>query len=1082
MSKSRRDGSRAAKLPLAITFPTSNVKIARFLYFLTTVAIICSSLEILLPSKARGQIIPDTSLGAESSIVTPANINGIDSDRIDGGAIRGSNLFHSFEQFNIRDGGAAYFSNPAAISNILTRVTGSNPSNIFGTLGVLGNANLFLLNPNGIVFGANARLDMRGSFVGSSANSLIFENGFEFSAANPQAPPLLTINIPIGLNFRDFPSSIVVEGPGNNLREEDFVPIRDDRPAGLQVPLGQTLALVGGEVTLSGGNLTAESGRVELWSVAEGSLQLTANNGQLAVDNPQATTSFGDIRLEGAASIDTSGNGGGNVRLQGRNIQLTDGSAILANTAGSARGGSTIVRASESVELVGTSANGEFPSRLLALVELGATRTSTGGDLLIEAERVTMREGGQVQNTTFGAGDSGTLTIRATEVEAIGESANGFFGSGVFGNADVDATGSAGGLIVETSHLTLSNGAQIAAATFGAGDAGKISVQATEVELIGRSPSAPVDFGSGLFASVEEGATGSGGSLEISTERLSVRDGAQIATVTKGDGNAGTVSLQATEVELIGGFFDPPEDVDDRASGISATVDRVRGEDPATGMGGNLTMETSRLTVRDGAQIQSATFGEGNGGMVTLRAAEIELIGTSADGNASSGLFASVQPGGTGNGGSLIIESDRLTVRDGARITVGTLGEGDGGTLTVGVTDTISIGGTSPASGLPSQLSAGVGPGGTGQGRDLTIETSRIIVRNGGQINTGTLSLDEEATAGNISIQASDSVELIGSTPVVDPEILARDFFIADDSGQFPSGIFASSAAPGVAEAGTINLQTGQLSVRDGARVSASSQVAGAAGNVAISATELLLDGGSLRAETVEGNQANIVLSVRDLQMRRGSEITTNARGQATGGNITINSQTLVALEDSDISANAQRSSGGRVIINTEGIFGTQFRQQDTSQSDITATSDLGAEFSGTVEVNTPESDPSSGLVELSANVVDAASIIGQDPCAQARTSEFVRTGRGGLPPNPNQRLNGNMARIGWVEPVSPGESGRATSQESLHGAKLPLGDRVVPARGWVFQENGEVVLVSYDPTNKMPQRETIDPSGCASK
>ena len=1077
MSKSRRDGSRAAKLPLAITFPTSNVKIARFLYFLT-VAIICSSLEILLPSKARGQIIPDTSLGAERSIVTPANINSIDSDRIDGGAIRGSNLFHSFEQFNIRDGGAAYFSNPAAISNILTRVTGSNPSNIFGTLGVLGNANLFLLNPNGIVFGANARLDIRGSFVGSSANSLIFENGFEFSATNPQAPPLLTINIPIGLNFRENPGSIVVEGPGNNLREEDFVPIRDDRPAGLQVPSGQTLALAGGEVTLSGGNLTAESGRIELWSVAEGSLQLTANNGQLAIDNSQATTSFADIRLEDAASIDTSGSGGGNVRLQGRNIQLLNGSAILANTAGSNSGGSTLVRASESVELVGTSANGRFPSRLFALVELGAT--GRGGDLLVEAEHVTMREGGQVQNTTFGAGNSGTLTIRATEVEAIGESADGAFGSGVFGNADVDATGSAGGLIVETSRLTLSNGAQIATTTFGAGNAGSLRIEAIEVELIGRSPSAPVAFGSGLFASVEEGATGSGGSLEISTERLSVRDGAQVATFTKGDGNAGTVSLQATEVELIGGVFDQLEDATGIPSGIFATV-----EPEATAMGGNLgnlVIETSRLTVQDGAQIQTATFSKGDGGTITVQATDIELISTSADGQFQSGLFANVQPGGTGNGGSLTIASDRLTVRDGARITVGTLGEGDGGTLTVGVTDTISIGGTSPASGLPSQLSAGVGPGGTGQGRDLTIETSRIIVRNGGQINTGTLSLDEEAKAGNISIQASDSVELIGSTPVVDPDILARDFFIPDESGQFPSGIFASSAAPGVAEAGTINLQTGQLSVRDGARVSASSQVAGAAGNVAISATELLLDGGSLRAETVEGNQANIVLSVRDLQMRRGSEITTNAQGQATGGNITINSQTLVALENSDISANAQRSSGGQVIINTEGIFGTQFRQQDTSQSDITATSDLGAEFSGTVEVNTPESDPSSGLVELSANVVDAASIIGQDPCAQARTSEFVRTGRGGLPPNPNQRLNGNMARIGWVEPVSPGESGRATSQESLHGAKLPLGDRVVPARGWVFQENGEVVLVSYDPTNKMPQRQTIDPFGCASR
>ncbi len=110
------------------------------------------------------QIIPDETLGAESSVVTPDNIKGIESDHISGGAVRGSNLFHSFREFNIGEGRGGYFENPAAIENIFSRVTGNNPSNILGTLGVLGNANLFFLNPNGILFGRNASLDLRGSF------------------------------------------------------------------------------------------------------------------------------------------------------------------------------------------------------------------------------------------------------------------------------------------------------------------------------------------------------------------------------------------------------------------------------------------------------------------------------------------------------------------------------------------------------------------------------------------------------------------------------------------------------------------------------------------------------------------------------------------------------------------------------------------------------------------------------------------------------------------------------------------------------------------------------------------------------
>ncbi|HAA28965.1 MAG TPA: filamentous hemagglutinin, partial [Cyanobacteria bacterium UBA8553] len=133
--------------------------------------------------RASAQLTPDSTLGGESSIITPGVIiNRQPADRIDGGASRGANLFHSFREFNIGAGREVYFANPAGIENILTRVTGSTRSEILGTLGVSGNANLFLINPNGIVFGSNARLDMRGSFLASTASSFKFADGIEFSA------------------------------------------------------------------------------------------------------------------------------------------------------------------------------------------------------------------------------------------------------------------------------------------------------------------------------------------------------------------------------------------------------------------------------------------------------------------------------------------------------------------------------------------------------------------------------------------------------------------------------------------------------------------------------------------------------------------------------------------------------------------------------------------------------------------------------------------------------------------------------------------------------------------------------------
>ncbi|NEQ34753.1 MAG: filamentous hemagglutinin N-terminal domain-containing protein [Leptolyngbya sp. SIO4C5] len=161
-----------------------------------------SCLGWLYLTPVSAQIIPDSTLGIEQSIIDSGlDLSNSPIDLVQGGAIRGDNLFHSFLEFNIGTNQRVYFANPGSIDRIISRVTGNNASFIDGTLGVAGNADLYLFNPNGILFGPNAQLDINGSFLASTANGLDWGNGLEFNATNPQAPPLLTIDLPVSLTF-----------------------------------------------------------------------------------------------------------------------------------------------------------------------------------------------------------------------------------------------------------------------------------------------------------------------------------------------------------------------------------------------------------------------------------------------------------------------------------------------------------------------------------------------------------------------------------------------------------------------------------------------------------------------------------------------------------------------------------------------------------------------------------------------------------------------------------------------------------------------------------------------------------------
>ncbi|MEG3851070.1 filamentous hemagglutinin N-terminal domain-containing protein [Microcoleus sp. herbarium19] len=940
---------------------------------------------LLFPTATLAQIVPDRTLGTENSRTVSDTINNLPSDRIEGGATRGPYLFHSFREFNVGEGRGAYFANPNGIANIFTRITGGNPSNILGTLGVQGNANLFLINPKGIVFGPNARLDLRGSFIGSSADSIIFNNSFEFSSTNPQTVPLLAINIPVGLRFRDNPGTIVntsqATGPTPTLPPLPLeIPVSNK--LGLAVDPGQTLALIGGDIQLQGGNLTAYTGQILLGSVKSPGLvqfEPTALGLNLNYGNIQ---NFGNIEMNGAL-INTSGLGGGKIDITGSNVTVSS-SGIYGLTLGNIDGRS----------------------------------------IDINAQNLRVDKGSQIITATLGDGKGNDLNIRATDsVEMIGVGIEGYqqfyseyLASGSFNpfdpqivlNAATSGSGATGDIKIEAGRLLLRDGVVGGTATLGAGNAGNLNIRANTFEMMG----------SAMNNGTTKGSSGSGGNITVDAQRLIMRDGSNLVTITRSDGASGNIAIKTQEsVELSGSL-------------VGSTARTLLGTSSFDGNGkaGDITIDTKRVIVFDGAAITLSTgtivganvFSTTGGpaGTLTIRASEsIEVSGVSGVSAGNSGFTPSVfgtQTTSSGIGGDIRISTPRLTVRNGGIITAASLGAADAG--------------------------------------DITINADRAEVQ--GIASNGGFRSRIEASAGSVST-------------------------------------FVNPNATG--NAGSLNLNVNQLIVRDGATVNVQALGTGRAGNINVVANSIALDNqASIDGTTVSGTGANINLQARSIQLRRNSRITTDA-GISDGGNIRINSDILVALprENSDITANARTATGGQVRVDVPNIFGfaavnrdrarsslgltdAEFATLQVNPTSLLPTSDIaaisqqaGPALQGAVTFSSAGVNPAQGLVELPQNVVNPAALIAANPCNQEAGSEFTITGKGGVPANPNDVLSSDSAQFSWVEPAVGGSQNLQDRKAEIEIQPQP----VIAAGGWVMDDRGQVTLVAYNTSDRVPQR-----------
>ena len=744
-------------------------------------------------NKALAQITADDTLGSENSIVSPVNAQ---VDLIEGGASRGSNLFHSFQEFNIGEGREANFANPAEIKNIFSRVTGSNASALLGKLGVLGDANLFFINPNGIFFGENASLDVKGSFVASTASSINFSDKNQFSAINPQTPaPLLTVNVPapVGLEFEGIPGKITNRSLVTNQDTGELI--------GLGVQPGKTLGLVGGDVNIEGGFLRAQAGRIELGSVAgDNTVNLTSTNNEGIFLGYAGIENFADINLSQAAFVDTSGGKGGDVQIQGRQITLTEGSQVYSNSFGQGKVGDLTVKASELVKLDGTATidGFQFPSGFFAEVN----DTGNGGTISIETKRLILENGGSISTSNFGQGKGGNLIIKASEsVEALGTSLDTQFPSALF--ADVYDAGDGGNLTIETQRLIIKDGAQVKASTFAEGSAGSLNIKASElVELEG------VVFGtdkpSGLFAQVNEGSSGNAGNLTVETGKLTVVNGAQIASTARNASKGGELNINATNSILVSGSA-PNATLLSGRSGIFVSAEPSYTNDlgelvPTTGDSGNLLINTGKLTVEEGGTVIADTFGTGKAGELTLNVNELVIrngglvrtgslveenaasqergaagilrvnaaesvqvsgSGTVGDTQVNSTLFTASE--GTGNAGKIFVTTKKMDIRDGGDVTASSSGNNTGGEIELNV-NLLTLNNGKILTRTRSNT-----------GGDITLNIQDLLLlRKNSQISTTAGDEQFGGDGGNININSPDG--FIVAFPNEDSDITANAF------------------------------------------------------------------------------------------------------------------------------------------------------------------------------------------------------------------------------------------------------------------------------------------------------------------
>lgn len=372
-------------------------------YIWLTTGIVFSCVAIAQPTQA--QITPD------GTTATTVDSSGQISE-INGGTTAGQNVFHSFEYFSIPTGNTARFiNNNPMVENVIGRVTGPYPSEILGRLEAGGSAsefNLFLLNPNGIIFGPNASLNLNGSFVATTANAIGFGNQGYFSASEPQDPSLLTVN-PSALLFSNITPAVIENR--SRVPTVEPSPLYRTPAFGLQVPDGKSLVLAGGDILMDGGGLNAFGGRVELGGLAEpGSIGLNIDHRQVSLSFPE-NVGRSNVTLTKGALVDVSGTGNGNIAINAANINVFDESQIRS---GVGLGLESSATAPSSISLNATEAL-TLKNRGVVLSAVGPFAVGNASNIEVNAQSLSLDDGSGISTISIGQGNAGNIVIDVSD-------------------------------------------------------------------------------------------------------------------------------------------------------------------------------------------------------------------------------------------------------------------------------------------------------------------------------------------------------------------------------------------------------------------------------------------------------------------------------------------------------------------------------------------------------------------------------------------------------------------------------------------------------------------------------------------